>query len=141
MMDPTYNKGYYRKLRSLLELKGFELATPLLLTISTLINKSDFDQLNERFTHLSAQAGGVFNWRGLLKGSIPQGEYTSEKVDFTFIQDELRYYAREPIAQYELLLIAKPFIYIQESGGNFKDSFMSFLKEIEIYYLYDETFE
>jgi len=39
MMDPTYNKGYYRKLRSLLELKGFELATPLLLTISTLINK------------------------------------------------------------------------------------------------------
>ena len=23
MMDPTYNKGYYRKLRSLLELKSF----------------------------------------------------------------------------------------------------------------------
>lgn len=46
MIDPTYNKGYYRKLRSLLELKGFELVTPLLFTISTLIPKTDLDLLN-----------------------------------------------------------------------------------------------
>jgi hypothetical protein len=75
MLDPSYSKGYYRKLRSLLMLRGFETATPLLLTISNLLSKADFDNLNETFTHLHAQHLGVFNWHGLLKGTVPQGEY------------------------------------------------------------------
>ena len=54
---------------------------------------------------------------------------------------ELRMFAREPIEQFELILISRPLIYILESGDNFKESFMSFLKEIENYYLYDAVFE
>lgn len=41
MIDPTYNKGYYRKIRSLLELRRFSEITPLMLGISDLISKAE----------------------------------------------------------------------------------------------------
>ena len=77
MVDPVYNKGYYRKLRSLFEIKSFELVPSLFLTISNFISKNDLEQLNTRYTHLYSQSCGVFNWRGLLDGSVPQGEFSS----------------------------------------------------------------
>jgi hypothetical protein len=80
MIDPTYNKGFYRKIRSLLEMRRFTEVAPLMLGISELISKPELESLNERFTHLMAQDAGVFNWQALLKESCPQGEYFSSKI-------------------------------------------------------------
>jgi hypothetical protein len=68
---------------------------------------------------------------------IPQGEYFSEKIEKVRTEEEFRYFAKEPISQYEIILINKPLIYIKETGSRFKESFIVFLKEIENYYLYD----
>ena len=62
MLDPIYNKGYYRKIRSLLQLRRFSEITPLMLTISNLIGQTELEALNEKYINLIAQDTGVFNW-------------------------------------------------------------------------------
>lgn len=110
---------------------------PLLSKIHGLISKADFESLNLKYTQYLANESGIFNWHSIIKEQPPQGEYCSEKIEKVRTEDELRYYSKEAISQYEVLLISKPLIYIKETGTKFKESFIVFLKEIENYYLYD----
>jgi hypothetical protein len=66
----------------------------------------------------------VFNWVGLVNGSCSQGEYFCEKVKMVRSGGEVRAVAREAISQYETILVSRPLIYVEESGRNFKESFM-----------------
>lgn len=122
--DPSYSKGYYRKIRSLLQLHRFGEVTPLLLGISQLISKQDIQLLNQKYTELIAQESGVFCWEGLIKGACAQGQYFNEKVKSVRYGGEGRLAAREGIHQWEPILVVRPLIYVAESGQNFKDSFM-----------------
>lgn len=76
-MDPTYNKGYYRKINSFLELKRYSEVIPLLAKIHGLISKTDFESLNLKYTQYLANESGVFNWQSIIKDQGVQGEYTS----------------------------------------------------------------
>lgn len=49
--------------------------------IYTLINKSDFDALNIKYTHYVSNDTGIFNWLSIMKGvSYAQGQYFSDKI-------------------------------------------------------------
>jgi tetratricopeptide (TPR) repeat protein len=68
LADPSYNKGYYRKINSLLELKRYSDVIPLLGKIYTLISKPDFESLNTKYTYFVSNDGGIFNWTNIIQG-------------------------------------------------------------------------
>jgi hypothetical protein len=77
LTDPGYNKGYYRKINSFLELKRYSEVVPLLSKIHGLISRADFESLNLKYTQYLANESGVFNWHAIVREQPPQGEYCS----------------------------------------------------------------
>ena len=50
MIDPTYSKGYYRKINSLLEMRNQAEALPLIAKIQALVSQTDFQTINQKYT-------------------------------------------------------------------------------------------